>query len=184
MTTPVLSQNVALPGRSLTRKKLNKTRLNVYLDLLLTIVFVVEMEEHFSGLPLHELLGLLFAVAFGLHILLHWDWIVSLTRTFFRNLLHESRFNYVLNVLLFVDMIVITVSGILISRTLGLNIALSQDIEQTLHVLHMAGSDLVLIIVALHVAMHWKWIKTNASKYLFGWLPQSGSKHSGKSAQV
>ncbi|MCB9450600.1 MAG: DUF4405 domain-containing protein [Anaerolineaceae bacterium] len=142
----------------------------------MTAVFVVEMEEHFTGLALHELLGLFFAAAFIIHIVLHWSWIVQITRTFFKKLLHESRFNYVLNVVLFADMAFITVSGILISRTLGLNITLDQDFMRALQSLHIVGAELVLLIVALHVAMHWKWIQANALKYLFGWLPKRSRK--------
>jgi len=169
--TGLLPKRAAAQEGAVSKRKINKTKLNVYLDLLLTGIFVVEMEEHFTGLPLHEVLGLLFAVAFLLHIVLHWDWVASVTRTFFKQLLHESRLNYVLNVALFVDMAFVTVSGILISRTLGLNVALAEDFRRTLQTLHMVGSELVLIIVALHVALHWKWIRANASKYLFGWLP-------------
>lgn len=172
MATQLFARKATTQDRAILGKTLNKTRLNVYLDVLLLGMFVVEMEEHFSGLPLHEILGLLFAVAFGLHIILHWDWVVSITRTFVKKLLHESRFNYLLNVLLFADMVFVTVSGILISRTLGLNITLAEEFRRTLQTLHMVGSELVLIIVALHVAMHWKWIKTNTVKYLFGWLPR------------
>lgn len=154
----------------------NKTKLNVFLDLLLTGMFIVEMEEHFTGLALHELLGLVFAVAFLIHIILHWDWVVSITRTFFQKLLHESRLNYILNVALFILMAFVTVSGVLISRTLGLNLSLDENFRRTLQSLHMVGSELVLVVVALHVAMHWKWIKTNAPKYLFGWLPKLSAK--------
>lgn len=162
----------AIPAPHTRRIKLNKTKINVFLDLLLTGMFIVEMEEHFSGLPLHEVLGLLFGAAFVLHILLHWDWVVSITRTFFSKVLHESRFNYLLNVVLFALMAFVTVSGILISRTIGLNITLAEDLRRTMQTLHMIGSELVLVVVALHVAMHWKWIKTHAAKYLFGWLPK------------
>jgi hypothetical protein len=176
MAAELLSRKSIVRLGTISKPNINKVRLNVFLDLLLTGVFIVEMEEHFTGLPLHELLGLFFAAAFTLHIILHWDWIVNLTRNFFKKLLHESRLNYVLNVLLFADMIFVTISGILISRTLGLNFSLGQDFQRTLQTLHMAGSELVLIIVALHVAMHWKWIKTNGAKYLFGWLPKSRSR--------
>lgn len=183
MATQLLRRKEIVQERTVARRKFSKTRLNVYLDLLLTGIFVIEMEEHFSGLPLHEVLGLLFAVAFSLHIILHWDWIVSITRTFFQKLLHESRFNYLLNVALFADMVFVTVSGILISRTIGLNIALGEDFRRTLQSLHMVGSELVLIIVALHVGMHWKWIQTNAVKYLLGWLPRIRSNHETREQQ-
>ena len=178
--TQLLQKQTIAKDRAIGNRKLNKVKLNVYLDLLLTAVFVVEMEEHFTGLPLHEVLGLLFAVAFLLHIILHWDWVVSITKTFFKKVLHESRLNYVLNVALFADMAFVTISGILISRTLGLNLSLGEEFRRTLQTLHMVGSELVLIIVALHVAMHWKWIKTNGSKYLFGWLPRLTARNQTK----
>ncbi|MCC6615108.1 MAG: DUF4405 domain-containing protein [Anaerolineae bacterium] len=173
MATQILTDRAEAATRT---RKLNKVKINVFLDLLLTVIFMVEMEEHFTGLPLHEILGLLFAAAFSLHILLHWDWIVNVTRTFFRKLIHESRLNYVLNVALFADMLFVTVSGILISRTIGLNLQLSESLEGILRPVHMIGAELVLILVAAHVALHWKWIMTNGGKYLFGWIPKVGSK--------
>ncbi|MCB9460582.1 MAG: cytochrome b/b6 domain-containing protein [Anaerolineaceae bacterium] len=148
--------------------KLNKTKINVFLDLLLALFFIVEMEEHFTGLPIHEILGLVFGATFLLHVLLHWDWIGAITIGFFRQLLHESRFNYLLNWALFVAMGLATLSGILISRTLGLNISVDHSWEQ----IHRITADLSLLIVALHVAMHWKWIAENGTKYLFGWIPR------------
>ncbi|MBL8133488.1 MAG: DUF4405 domain-containing protein [Anaerolineae bacterium] len=176
MATQALSKKTFASDGAISRRRINKVKLNVFFDLLLTVVFVVEMEEHFTGLALHELLGLFFAAAFALHIVLHWDWIVSITRTFFRKLLHESRVNYLLNVILFADMMFVTVSGILISRTLGLSLSLGDAFKRTLQSLHMVGAELVLIIVALHVAMHWKWIMTNGAKYLFGWLPKIAAR--------
>lgn len=176
MATQTFLQRTRSQDGTIGRRKLNKVKLNLYLDVLLTLVFIVEMEEHFTGLALHEVLGLLFAAAFVLHIILHWDWIVSLTRSFFKRTLHESRVNYVLNVLLFVDMVVVSISGILISRTLGLNLTLGQGFHETLRKLHLIGSELVLVVVALHVAMHWKWIKAHSAKYLFNWVPQLGGR--------
>lgn len=178
MATQVANNPSLTRQRATSKIKINKTQVNVFLDLLLTAVFVVDMEEHFTGLALHELLGLVFGVAFALHIVLHWDWIVNITRTFFKKLVHESRVNYLLNLVLFADMLFVVVSGILISRTLGLELSLAQDAQQTLKMLHMVAADLVLVIVALHLGMHWKWIKTNSTKYLFGWLPRLARKPS------
>lgn len=176
MATQVANDRSLIRQRAASKIRINKTQVNLFLDLLLTALFVVDMEVHFTGLALHELIGVLFTAAFGLHILLHWDWIVSITRTFFRKLLHESRLNYVLNVVLFADMLFVAVSSIVISRTLGLELPLTRDAEQTLKMLHMAGADLVLVIVALHVGMHWKWIRTNGAKYLFGWATNLNGK--------
>ena len=141
----------------------NPNKLNLYLDIVLLVAFVLEMEEHFTGLHNHELLGLAFGLAILIHVALHWNWVVGVTKRFFSKVFHESRLNYVLNLALFVDMAVITVTGILISRTLGLQFPRSQIVEP----IHLLASYLSLVLIGLHVALHWKWIVTHAQKYLF-----------------
>lgn len=143
----------------------NRSKLNLFLDIGLAAAFAVAMEEHFTGLQIHEWLGLFFGAIILVHIVLHWNWIVSITRQFFRKLFHESRLNYVLNVALFVDMVAVVVTGILISRTLGLSV--DRTLNGTMEPLHRMTSYLVLILIAAHVALHWKWIVTHTRKYLF-----------------
>jgi hypothetical protein len=89
---------------------------------------------------------------------------VNITLRFFQKVFHESRLNYILNLALFADMLVVIVTGVLISRTLGLSFGSeSRQIEQ----LHILSSQLSLIIVGLHVGLHWKWILAHSKKYLF-----------------
>ena len=141
----------------------NPNKLNLYLDLMLLIAFVVEMEEHFTGLHNHELLGLAFGIAIVIHVALHWNWVVSITKRFFSKVFHESRLNYVLNIALFADMAVIVVTGVLISRTIGLRFSVPGAVEP----IHLLSSYLSLVLIGLHVALHWKWIVTHTQKYLF-----------------
>jgi hypothetical protein len=149
------------------RGKISPNKINLLLDLGIALAFVVEMEEHFTGLRNHELLGLAFGAALIVHIVLHWRWVLGVTRHFFQKLIHESRLNYLLNLALFVDMIVIVVTGIAISRTLGISFGLDRAAQMGWQRLHILTSELSLILVGLHVAMHWKWILTHARKYLF-----------------
>lgn len=149
------------------KRKINRNKLNLFLDIALTAIFVVDMEESFTGLNLHELLGLFFAALLVVHIILHWDWIVSITRTFFRKVFHESRLNYVLNVALFVDVVIMTITGIIISRTIGLSIPLSDNADILMETAHVVTAQLSLILTGLHVALHWKWILAHLKKYVF-----------------
>ncbi len=148
-----------------TRRKFSfsTNRVNLLLDVSLVLLFIVELEEHFTGLRNHELIGLLMGALFIVHLILHWKWIVSITRTFFKTPLHESRLNYILNIGLFVDMLVIIVTGIFISRTLGLSLDVGGANWERIHIL---ASELSLVIVALHVALHWKWLATQLGRLL------------------
>ena len=151
-------------------KKNGRSRRNLYLDIGLAVLFVTMMEVYFTGVPLHEWLGLLLAALFTLHIIWHWRWVVSITKTFFKNVLHESRLNYVLNAALLADMALLTVSGIVLSRSLGFQMGLSSTTFLTWQTIHALSAQFSLILIGLHVGLHWRWILTNARKYLFSWL--------------
>ncbi|MCA0455129.1 MAG: DUF4405 domain-containing protein [Chloroflexi bacterium] len=157
----------AVPKQKSKVFKLNTTKLNLFLDIGLALAFVVELERHFTGLRNHELIGLGMGIALIVHFVLHWKWSWGITKSFFRNLFHTSRLSYILNILLLVDMGVIIVTGILISETLGLNLGISRRSEQTFKSLHVLGSNFSLMLVGLHVAIHWKWILSNTKKYIF-----------------
>ena len=163
-------------------KTRDRTRINLLLDLGLALFFAVEMEDHFTGLALHELLGVLFAAVLVVHVVLHWDWVVSITRTFFQKLIHESRLNYVLNVVLLLDVVVVSVTGIAVSETLGLHFGLSGATLTDWQTVHAFSSHLCLVLTALHVALHWRWIATNVGKHLLR-LPVSASQIPGREAQ-
>lgn len=139
--------------------KRNRNPLFLLLDVVLALSFVVAMEYRFTGIQVHEALGLFFAGAVLVHIVFHWNWVVGVTRTFFKKVLHESRLNYVLNALLFASAAVMTVTGILISRTLGLQVGGSiQALHGQIEGIHRLTSYLSLAIVGLHVGLHWQWI--------------------------
>lgn len=162
------------------RLKRNPNKLNFFLDATLFVAFVVEMEEHFTGLRVHELLGLVFALAALVHIVLHWSWVVGITRRFFSRLFHESRLNYVLNAVLAADMIVVVATGILISRTLGLSFAVPEQVET----IHLFASHFSLVLIGAHVALHYKWIFAHGQKYLLPGRPTPTNATPSRRAQL
>lgn len=147
-----------------TRKPSNPHHTNLLVDVLMFAAFLVAMDVNFTGVSIHEILCLSFAATLILHMLLHWNWIAQVTRRMFGKLALQARINYILNFLLFVDMVVITFTGIMISKTvvpaLGIEIAHSR----VWRVLHSTSADLSLVILGLHIALHWKWILSVVSR--------------------
>jgi hypothetical protein len=60
-----------------------RTRLDFWYDGLLLVAFTLAYSLGFTGLAVHEWLGLGIGLALLLHLTLHWDWVVRTTRKLF-----------------------------------------------------------------------------------------------------
>src|SRR5262249_27233315 len=141
--------------------------INLLFDIAIAVAFVFTMDVRYTGLRLHERLGLAFGAALVVHLALHWKWIYHITRTFFRRLFHSSRSNYVLNTALLINMLVIIVTGIGVSNTLGIRFGTLRALMVGWVRIHVIASEISIILVGLHIAVHWKWIIASSRKYLF-----------------
>lgn len=136
----------------------NRNTTNLIIDSAIFIAFLVAMAPHFTGMAVHEWLGIAFGAAIVTHLLLHWQWIVEVTRRIFSKATGSARINYILNLLLFIDVTVIIFTGLLISKSalpaLGMQITLSGGWKM----LHTTSANIFVLLTGLHVALHWQWI--------------------------
>ncbi|GAA3319756.1 hypothetical protein GCM10020331_027960 [Ectobacillus funiculus] len=77
----------------------------------------------------------------------------------------KTRFGYLLNLLLLITMTFNMVSGIIISRVVFPNINIGN--EMWFKVTHISVSFLTLILVAVHVGLHWQWVIQVWKKNIF-----------------
>src|SRR6187455_328514 len=94
----------------------NRNNTNLIVDSVIFLAFLVAMAPHFTGMAIHEWLGIAFGAAITTHLLLHWQWIVEITKRFFGKAQWSARINYILNALLFIDITLIIFSGLMISE--------------------------------------------------------------------
>ncbi len=151
-----------------------KARTRFWLDLFLFTSFLVFMEPTLTGIPFHEWLATAAILAFLIHILTQWDWIIAVGKRFFQKLFHQSRLNFVLDLLLFLSMTTVILSGFLISRSVLPALGLPEARNFFWRRIHDASANLTLVIVAVHVGLHWDWI-VNTAKRIFGRLGRKQS---------
>ncbi|HNN12820.1 MAG TPA: DUF4405 domain-containing protein [Anaerolineales bacterium] len=144
----------------------NRTKL--LLDIGTFLAFLVAMDPRFSGIAIHEWLTLALAGTIVVHLLLNWEWIVNVTKKLFGKGLNGSRVNYILNWLLFIDGILIMLSGIMISEAALPALGISLPMDFSWRRLHDMSANLSLIIMGLHLAMHWNWIVTTFKRVFLG----------------
>lgn len=152
------------------------TQINLWLDSALFAALMLALAPALTGLAIHEWLSLALAVAAVVHLLLHWAWIAAAVRRFFGRLSGQARVNLALNSLLFIDFVVVTFTGLLISREALPLFGLTLTGGRTWEGLHRQSADLLVFIAGLHVALHWKWILSATKRYLIGPILNVGRK--------
>ncbi|MEI7772775.1 MAG: DUF4405 domain-containing protein [Chloroflexales bacterium] len=149
-----------------TAKRPSRNLINLAIDMAIFVAFLVAMAPRFSGLAIHEWLGVAFGAAITTHLLLHWQWIMQVTKRFFGKVQWSARLNYALNALLFIDMTVIVFTGLMISEAVLPTFGLAAMRGGAWKGLHTLSANLSVFLVGLHVALHWQWIVNMTRRFI------------------
>ena len=106
---PVVSESLPL------RRVAARTRLDFWFDAAILVGYTVAYSYGFTGVVIHEWLGIALGVALLLHITLHWDWVVRTTGRLLRPR-GPDKLIWLVNLALLFAMTLCVASGILISR--------------------------------------------------------------------
>ena len=142
------------------------TRTKLALDIVIFSAMLAVTNPRLTGNTIHEWLGVSLAAAIIAHLLFNWNWIVNVTKTFFKKLFHESRLNYVVNLLFFIAMTGSFFSGLLISKDVISTLGIQLNVGGAWKMIHSLTSDASVLILGLHTALHWKWIVINIGRYV------------------
>jgi len=137
-----------------------RTRVDFWLDLTLLVAFSLDYSFRFTGLSIHEWIGLGFGVALLVHLTLHWDWVVRTTSRIFGRLPGRERIRWVVDLGLVLVMTLCVASGVLISRSALPAIGITPMAGSFWTGLHTTSADVTVALVGLHVALSWRWILT------------------------
>ncbi len=148
------------------RKQQNHNKINLLIDMTTFLAFLVIMAPRASGTAVHEWLSIAFGATLIVHLLMNWQWIAAVTKRFLGKVQGITRANYVLNVLLFVDMTIIIFSGLMISEHALPLLGLHSVPRGNWRTVHELSANLALLIVGLHLAFNWQWIVNATRRYV------------------
>jgi hypothetical protein len=134
-----------------------RTQVDIALDLTLVLAYVGTYSLGFTGQAVHEWLGLALALVLLIHLTLHWDWVLRLTRRLWRR---DGRRQTVwfLDLLLLVAMTLCVLSGVLISQIALPELGVHFNGGSGWNRVHSLTARLTLGLVAAHIALSWQWI--------------------------
>ena len=181
--------------------QMESKKVNLWLDVILAAGLVMAMIPGITGRPMHQRIGIALGVGVVVHLLLHWKWIVAMSRSFTK-LPGTVRFKLVLNSLSLLALSSAIVSGPMNAATLSGNVSAGAMIQRSgltfrrdgllprqagrelarpmlrhgdagfhWHVIHHATALLSLFTVVLHLALHWRWIASATKRF----MPESPS---------
>jgi len=146
----------------------NKAVTNWWMDAILFISFLVAFYLELTGLSLHQWLGVAIGVVAGVHLLLHWNWVKSVTPRLFGRTSNQARTFYWVDASLLLGLSLILVTGLVISTWFSLsrgNYELWKD-------LHIIVSGFTLLVVVLKIGIHRRWIIKIADRSIFESRPR------------
>ena len=150
-----------------------RLKITFLLDVTLLVSVCVLQTVSFTGLVLHEWLGLAMVGMVFAHLLFAWSWIATQSRRLFAVQTASARINYFLNLSLFAGVTAVIFSGILISQkaipTLTGTKA-APDMDWRWDTLHNQFSQIVVMLAGFHLAINWDWALAAAQKVLFPWV--------------
>lgn len=140
------------------KKTSQKTHWWIDLGLLLGYLFSFYLE--LTGLWLHQWLGVAVTILALIHLVLHWDWVVSVFTRFFGKTSGRSRVYLLLDILIMIGAVLIFETGLVIST--WFNLDLSNYL--TWLDIHVYASIITLGVTVLKLGLHWRWIISMVKK--------------------
>ena len=144
-----------------------RTKLKLVVDVAIFVAFLIAMDPGSTGIAVHEWLATSVLAAVVVHLLLSWDWIVQITRRLAAKMNGQTRINYILNWVLFIDVMVLMLSGFMISENIIPFFGITLPRNFAWRSLHELTSNFFLILMGLHTAMHWSWVVSTFRRYIF-----------------
>lgn len=135
---------------------MKKTIMKIGIDMLMLVSFLALRMVFWTGIPLHEILGLGLAVMVAVHLALNGNWIKTLPQKMRSKTRGKGqRKNLVVNVLLAVSFVVVMATGFCISQ-----FVLPANTVSTLMVgLHKLSGNLCIFLMILHLVFHATYLK-------------------------
>ena len=137
-----------------------KQRTKWWVDVILFTCLIIAFFLDFTGVTLHQWIGVFIAALAVYHLLAHWGWVSSITQRFLNGASGKARLYYVLDAAVFAGLALIAATGLVISTWLNLALA---NYSAWLAV-HITVSILTLVALLLKLALHWRWIASTSRK--------------------
>lgn len=141
--------------------KENFQKRNWILDIGLFIGFIAAFFLNWTGLELHQWIGMGAGAVAIYHLVAHWGWVKAVTRRFLSKSSGHAQLYYVLDAALLAGFAAILVTGLVISSWLNLSLVSAAAWRDV----HIISSIATLLVLVLKIGLHWRWIQQRVTRH-------------------
>ncbi|MDR2109497.1 MAG: DUF4405 domain-containing protein [Coriobacteriales bacterium] len=131
------------------------TRNRLIVDILAAVVYLIAANPAVTGLAVHEWVSVGLVVVFVIHCALSGDVIIATIR---KRLGAGAVLNLILDAVTLVVFMVVTVSGLMVSRFLLPLLGFVAPGYFFWNPLHSISAKVLLALLLVHVVAHWRWL--------------------------
>lgn len=143
---------------------INTSKTRVILDLFFFIIMIMVLIPQSTGIAIHEWLSFFILIPFFFHLILNWNWISNHSKKLLKKPIRKIKFDYFFNWVLYIAMLLVTVSGIVISEAALPLLGINFEITPFWTMIHNTSATLFIILLGIHLSLHWKWIVSTIKK--------------------
>jgi len=148
-----------------------KQQTSWWVDTILFIGFWVAFFLSFTGVELHQWIGVFGGVLAACHLLVHWEWVRAVSKRSLADLSGAVLLKLVTDGVILGGFVMIIITGLIIST--WLNLSLSNYSSWLL--VHILVSITTLLALVAKLGLHWRWISRSSRGVLLP-VPISSAK--------
>jgi len=142
---------------------MKKNTVKIILDSVMAFVLMFMYKKGVLGLGFHEIAGIAVCLLFIIHILLNRKWVAAATKALFsKETTGKVRACYIVDLLIALSFLGLLVTGLGISKIVFKQIAFLGNAGNPFHFFF---GGLSLILLGIHLGLHWDWIKISVLKF-------------------
>lgn len=141
----------------------NKNVLKLLLSLSLGLLFILMMNVKTTGLLFHEVFGIIIFIGIIVHNIFNWNWTKGVSKNILKNkVILRAKLMYILVIILCLNLLTITITGILMSKYILSSISASNIL--LVKFIHKYSSYFAVGAVSIHFLLHTKYVLTSLKK--------------------
>jgi len=134
-----------------------------FINVWMRVDFLKELSASISDL--HDLTGVVFSILVLVHLLLHWKWLLAMTKSLSKGIKwNKKTLNYFINIGILISFFLVFITGLIKFPSILASSEILLNISNELLIIHDWSGLILQFLGFSHIILHWKWLVSTTRK--------------------